>query len=348
MIDLRAESYHSDVLRLGPSLVVHAVFDRALHLHAPEGWIVTVAAGLHDGPLGIRVRPEDLTRVTVAPGDVVRMVCGRIPSPPTPLPYRERGDVGAEYLSLSHSWERRVPSGWGGEGIRGVRVLRIHLANAAAWQPHTIPTPIDPDRLGRDILSAIRAAKLSNRGGLQADLVLGAAIPGGPTWLRHGIAAARALLSALIRGDEKAIPCHTLALLGLGPGLTPAGDDLLCGLLAGRAIFAERGGTPSARTLPGWAALRRTVAEAAAERTTSLSRTLLRYAPLGVATEPLLHVLWSLGTPEGSHGIDTLLGLGHSSGSDMLTGAHLAASWSRLGGRNVMEKIGGAPLVPSS
>ncbi|MBV9279059.1 MAG: DUF2877 domain-containing protein [Chloroflexi bacterium] len=133
------------------------------------------------------------------------------------------------------------------------------------------------------------------------------------------------LLHALLRGDERAMRSHALGLLGLGPGLTPAGDDLLCGLLAGLGVLGER--TPGLRL---WSARRVTVldaaiGQAAGARTTALSRTLLHYAARSLAVEPLLDLLCTLGSGEPPSGRDQLLAIGHSSGGDMLAGALLAA-----------------------
>jgi non-ribosomal peptide synthase protein (TIGR01720 family) len=68
------------------------------------------------------------------------------PSPPAPLPQGARGDVGTDHLPLSDTWERRVPSGWGGEGLpdiisairrtvlgrHGVQVHRVALVGPGA------------------------------------------------------------------------------------------------------------------------------------------------------------------------------------------------------------------------
>jgi hypothetical protein len=170
---------------------------------------------------------------------------------------------------------------------------------------------------------------------------------------------------ALASGDEARVHSAVFGLVGLGPGLTPSGDDLLCGLLAGLQVLAarewrgeaqpdngngrgfssvSRGQGPRSTSLlydghpfdtNGVEALRNSVLEAV-RRTTALSATMLRYAAGDgvasaagagiVAVQPLLDVLWSLGAPGGVRGLEGLLAIGHSSGSDMLTGALLAAS----------------------
>jgi Protein of unknown function (DUF2877) len=94
---------------------------------------------------------------------------------------------------------------------------------------------------------------------------------------------------------------------GRGPGLTPDGDDLITGYVAGLVLFHRR--TPEGALL----------AEAAAERTTSLSATLLRHAARGELPEPAHAYL--------EHGSEAeLMAWGHSSGRMLLTGLKLAGA----------------------
>lgn len=141
-----------------------------------------------------------------------------------------------------------------------------------------------------------------------------------------------ALMGALLHRDETHLRHHISSLIGLGPGLTPAGDDILTGLLAGLHVLKHRAPAPHHCTST-LAILTDIVERRAPNRTTALSQTLLFYAARGIAVEPLLDVLWTLGsgspirslTPTNVGGLDALLAIGHSSGSDMLTGALLAA-----------------------
>jgi hypothetical protein len=90
-------------------------------------------------------------------------------------------------------------------------------------------------------------------------------------------------------------------LAGLGPGLTPAGDDLLAGYIAGLVLL--HGQRKKAIRL----------ADDAAARTGSLSATLLRHAALGEVPEPV-HALLATGDAR------PLLSFGHSSGAAWLRG----------------------------
>lgn len=109
------------------------------------------------------------------------------------------------------------------------------------------------------------------------------------------------------------------ALVGLGPGSTPAGDDVLVGLLAGLR------GRSCRVTLDGELWQLRAVIHADLMRTTQSSVQMLTSALEGAFPEPLLRVVHELGdstsddaTPRASIGV--MLRLGGSSGCAMLVG----------------------------
>ena len=116
-----------------------------------------------------------------------------------------------------------------------------------------------------------------------------------------------------VRWDE-----FVLGLLGLGPGLTPAGDDLLAGLLVG---LANR---PEIRDPLAAAVLRHAPA-----RTTWLSAELLRLAAGGLAAPPVARVADALaghGSPVDLESATAeLLAIGHTSGAALARGLLLAA-----------------------
>jgi hypothetical protein len=183
------------------------------------------------------------------------------------------------------------------ENALTVGSVRIDLARAVAWEPSfERSAPLRFPALRDDLASA-----------------------------REERPTTRSLLQALLESDKDAIQANAYALLGLGPGLTPAGDDFLCGLLVGLRVLGSR-----APQHTNWAAslctlLSEMVEREAPRRTNALSRTLLVQAGRGVAVEPLLDVLCTLGSGAPLRGIETLLAIGHSSGGDMLAGACFAA-----------------------
>ena len=120
-----------------------------------------------------------------------------------------------------------------------------------------------------------------------------------------------------------------VSLVGLGPGLTPSGDDALVGTLA--ALDLGRAANPAAAVLR--AALVAALPSPLAERTTRLSAQMLAAAAAGLYAEPILGLLERLADEDPSpHRVEdaarVLLGLGHRSGRDTLLG--IAAGLGRL------------------
>jgi hypothetical protein len=101
---------------------------------------------------------------------------------------------------------------------------RIDLDGATGWDPRLPCYPQDEARL-RVNLTLARGQVARHRLGL-AEHAAGAAASG--LLARH----ARALCLGLRGGDVEAACTAAKALVGLGPGLTPSGDDFLVGLFA--------------------------------------------------------------------------------------------------------------------
>lgn len=108
------------------------------------------------------------------------------------------------------------------------------------------------------------------------------------------------------------------SLVGLGPGLTPLGDDVWCGYVAGVVLLT---GGPAPFELP------------AAGRTTTVSRSLMARARRGELPE-VAHALLERGR------CAPLLGWGATSGSGLLLGLSLATA------RCTPSTAGAAPLGP--
>ena len=149
-------------------------------------------------------------------------------------------------------------------------------------------------------------------------------------------AIARAVANFHPRPNDDAIPRAEVAflpdlaaagLLGRGPGLTPSGDDVLVGYLAGAAAFGLDA-----------AALQQAIAVLAPARTTSLSAALLWHATRGECIDELAAltaVLTSQPRRElerAAAGVDRLLPVGLRSGPPF-AGDRLAAAESELDGR---------------
>jgi hypothetical protein len=129
-------------------------------------------------------------------------------------------------------------------------------------------------------------------------------------------------LDALRRSDPAAVP----ALLGLGPGLTPLGDDVLGGWMA----------TAVATRCPDLEGVRRAVALTARERTTTVSTTLLACAARGEVVPELRSLLVTLAAEdvaEVEQAIEALVAVGDTSGAGALLGVVLALQATADAGR---------------
>lgn len=122
-------------------------------------------------------------------------------------------------------------------------------------------------------------------------------------------------ISALREGDEASAFLHLVTLLGVGPGLTPSGDDFLAGALA--ALKWQDTVTSFGSLLTD------EVRVEAPKRTNRISVALLRYASEGVLYAPAMKLGHALGrgsTEDVRAATRHLLDLGANSGADTATG----------------------------
>jgi hypothetical protein len=122
-----------------------------------------------------------------------------------------------------------------------------------------------------------------------------------------------ALRAATAAGDADGCVAAGAVLLGLGPGLTPAGDDLLAGWLAGAGTAGAAGRRLARAAGAGLLA-------AAAARTGALSRACLAAVVAGAGSETL-HRFLARPTRDT---LEPVLTHGASSGADLVAGLALA------------------------
>ncbi|MGW5641779.1 DUF2877 domain-containing protein [Saccharopolyspora sp. NPDC003752] len=189
----------------------------------------------------------------------------------------------------------------------------VRIAEAAKWYTNYVPVDIGHGELGRRAKAL--AALLDVHG------VRGEALTAFEAEVRNCLAqACTALVAAIRRGDAAGVAGAATSLLGLGPGLTPAGDDFLTGM----ALLAAQ---PRSR-LSWIAPFIGRVLDDGLERTTLLSRTTLREALRGRARQCLLDLLPVLLAPDPDGRLEErlrihagpVLGIGHTSGTDILSG----------------------------
>lgn len=196
-------------------------------------------------------------------------------------------------------------------------VLALPACTLPAWSP--APGPTDPCaaaalRHGAARLAAAAAA-LGEPAGFGARLV------GKPLQfpLTRAAGGADDLAAACAADDPAAAAAAAVGLLGLGSGLTPSGDDFVGGAFFARALLARAGGSDA----PGWRAAAEAVRVAAARATHPVSAALLGDLLDGEAWAPIHALCDALASGDDAAARDAarrLLGLGHSSGWDVLAG----------------------------
>lgn len=141
--------------------------------------------------------------------------------------------------------------------------------------------------------------------------------------LPPSLAARVSALTAALGSGRDDVAAAT-RLLGLGEGLTPSGDDICCGVLAGgRTIARALGRLELDRRLHD---LGGAVAAAGRKSTTALSATLLWHAARAEVAQPARHVLRALaGATPLEPAVRALLRVGHTSGRDMGVGLAIGA-----------------------
>ena len=197
--------------------------------------------------------------------------------------------------------------------------LGLSTQGAKRWQAPGRVRPVCGPRLAARIEALVCAAS-----GCAPHEGLGGAIAGDSSpLLRHARPAMAALDRWLAAPRRAAVPEPAHALIGLGPGLTPSGDDYLGGMLVAlRAL----GRAQSAAALWRWVSAR------LPGRTSAISGAHLAAAAAGEAHEALhdcLAALLGARALRWSDRLERLGRLGHCSGWDALAGALAVARAAR-------------------
>src|SRR3989442_12527491 len=209
-------------------------------------------------------------------------------------------------------------------------VVRVAVEHARRWRPAALPAALASATAlaagARTIVA--RITELGTADGF------GAAVAGRqPAFPLDGaMNVARALAMACAADDPEAAVRAALPLLGLGPGLTPAGDDYVGSAFFARTVLRSAGGS----TADGWGRAAAVVATAARQRTHPISAALLGDLVAGDAYGPLHDLACALAA--GTSALEParrLTRLGHSSGWDLLAG-FLGALTGRLAPSDVV------------
>ena len=318
---LRAGVVARDLCRRGGRGEVAAVFERSFYLRSGEDFIcigeptigngpTTVIVGARVAELGLRQGQRAFIRnELIEVGDLLLDFANcetwRAPAwPKVPSHAALRGTCAA----LARRAAAESPTDSLARAVFAVddtplaRVARPRVAKFAAWLSERILASSSSAKAD-DPVSTDTSVKL------RAQCLLDAPLSRGMTSQSQVRAPSRAMTSKEIVSDPVS------QLVGLGPGLTPSGDDFLIGALA--ALDAL--GQTNMHTALGRAVV------AAAGRTSPLSASLLRAAAAGHVGENLHMMLAALVTGDADAAIDAAARIGHTSGWDALAGAVVTA-----------------------
>jgi hypothetical protein len=193
--------------------------------------------------------------------------------------------------------------------------LGFNAIPRSCWSPRSAPRP--PARV-REVLRRVRRALVASHVPSGFGVLVAGAGPAFP--LDLAMAQVEALARAARADDVAAAQAPASALIGVGAGLTPSGDDLLGGLL-----FAKRWLRPRDER---WALLGKRLAAEMRERSHAVSATLFADLASGTSFAPLHDLRDALAARHHERALaagSTLASIGHSSGWDMLAGFFLGA-----------------------
>ena len=277
------------MLAPGASFRVHSVFERALNLSDADGRLLGLV-----GPRG---------------GNGPALVV---------LDSLPRGGFGRSWPAVGDV-ARVEPSGRLGLGQQ----VQVDLAAAVLWQHPAIAPRVGRGGLRRNLRHAAGLATAARGsdglGPLLPHLDRILAGQHAPERLPLLSRVAWTALRELLQGWPAPASHAALGLVGLGPGQTPSGDDLLAGFLVA-SLHTRPAGDPATDAVRAFG---RWLVTSAAARTTDLGLARLGYAAEGELDERSELALAAL-LGDDTHAVEAttreLLAYGHSSGLDTLVG----------------------------
>jgi hypothetical protein len=247
------------------------VFKHSLYLRHDDAFICIGEPAIGNGPLTL-IGNIGVSRLALQPGDAA-VVCERD-------------------ITIGHS-------------------VRFTLDRSEVWRAPPWPACAPPARLIEACAVLARRAASEAPDGF-AQHVLGAPKrEARETPLARAARTREAKFAGWLSGMREAGQVPVQGLIGLGPGLTPSGDDFLVGALA----TLDAIGAGDAHT-----ALATAVANAAPGATSALSACFLRAAAAGHVGEPLHRAVAALLTGDADAAVAAVAHIGHSSGWDMMAG----------------------------
>jgi len=266
-----------DYLRQPRAGYILATFDRSCYLDMDGQIVALVAPALLNGPLNLMVEMDA---------------------------WQERVTPGAVAVSTDHAL--RIDGG-----------LDIGLHEAAVWDATLQAWPEEQVPMLRAHLPTLQ--RLLDREAPEGGLARAVSHPNASTTAleRRAAPAIVELARGLQRRDALLVSRAAGALAGLGPGLTPSGDDVLVGGLLAFALNAD-----DSRVM------RQAIVSAVRDRTTRISMAYLDAAARAEASESWHRLVAALAVDDPGRIASAARGVmafGETSGSDMLAGFVLAA-----------------------
>ncbi len=274
--------------------VIHSIFDHACNVSLEGDVLLTLVSSEKGIPSrGIRLRtPPKFTFLN-------QCRAGQ--------PVACRGGIlriGGSELSVDLRTARR----WHVD-LQGLRVDLRRRDTAQTWAVAWLE--LVKHRSGNGMSAMIRGIAVSGQ-----NLVIS---PGIGISIKKASQTVRALLDATRELEVDAAATALRPLIGLGPGLTPSGDDFIVGYLAG--LWSTAGSDPS--RLRFISSLGRWLSQAAAG-TNAISRTYMISAVNGNVSEPIATLAQCFGHPRSMDGVRkttrTALQVGNTSGTDGVLG----------------------------
>ena len=258
--------------------------------------------------LVVKLKPGTATDETGA--SVLALVLPEIGDGPLNIVLDEQVDALNRFRSSQSACFRR--------GELHIGKTRILLDRASIWEPRPDWSKLrsKPEEVARALESAISLVQCE----ASSESILMAIGPSvcldatRPTF-REFLCAARRGMDALevgLKGEPRALHAGVSQLAGLGPGLTPAGDDFLSGVML--CLWLGH---------PDPFAVCRSILQVAGPRTTLLSGAMLQRAAAGECNADWHHFFHSVTTGDRKRSgvtVGRILAHGNTSGSDSVAG----------------------------
>jgi hypothetical protein len=238
-------------------------------LHGPHqtGQVFAVVEGMHI--VAFPGAPREPRVIAISAPDAVRLPNAIIAG----IPPGSTGGVPAKETKPPKATKRADSPDSADAGGGWVRVGGLSVQARRWWDPSPVFGPLSSDRLDQGAAVLSRVCRQSLPGPALAD--------------HEGT---RALAACCASGDLAGAVEQAERLVGLGAGVVPAGDSVLCGLLlALRLLGGAIAGGGRAVWLADW--LSATVTSYASQRTTPLAASLLHCAARGQAAAEAAAVL---------------------------------------------------------